>query len=67
LSPAVLVVRYEPQTLVSDDSDKFHLVPDIIWLNQRVGGVGGGGNRSPLPPRKAARTGQDKATVGGEP
>jgi len=62
---AVLVIRYGPQTSVTDDSDKFHLVPDIIWLNQPGpgGGGGGGGNRSPLPPRKAELPGKDKATV----
>jgi TonB family protein len=62
---AILVIRYAPQTLVADDIDKFHLVPDIIWLNQPGpgGGGGGGGNRSPQLPRKAELPGRDKITV----
>jgi TonB family protein len=62
---AVLVIRYAPQAIAPDDSDKFHLVPDIIWLNQPGpgGGGGGGGNRSTAPPRKAELPGRDKTTV----
>src|SRR5512137_820595 len=39
----VLVIRYAPQTITPDDADQFHLVPDIIWLNQPGPGGGGGG------------------------
>jgi protein TonB len=61
----VLIVRYAPQTLVTNDADQFHLVPDIIWLNQPGpgGGGGGGGNRMPQLPRKAELPGKDKTTV----
>jgi len=62
---AVLVIRYAPQTLAPDDADQFHLVPDIVWLNQPGpgGGGGGGGNRSTELPRKAELPGRDKTTV----
>ena len=62
---AILVIRYAPQTLAADNSDKFQLVPDIIWLDQPGpgGGGGGGGNRSSELPRKAELPGKDKLTV----
>ncbi len=62
---AILVIRYGPQTLAQNDADQFHLVPDIIWLNQPGpgGGGGGGGNRQPFPIRKAELPGKDKITV----